>query len=58
MSESTGPIHAMRDAADLISLFHDALIEFELSDIQRLTVAAAPVIVAHVLRERETQDAR
>ena len=54
----SGDIQRMKEAADLISLFHDALIEFELSDIQRLTVAATPVIVAHVLNERKAQDAR
>lgn len=44
-------IQSVRAAAAAVASFVDALIEFEMNDIQRITVAATPVIVAQVFKE-------
>jgi len=57
---STGSVEALtlNDAALRISIFVDELIKYEVSNIDRIVVAATPVIIAQVYKERENQDAR
>ena len=52
------PMLDLDDAAMRIAMFTDSLVKYEVSNIDRIVVAVAPVIVAQLFKERKTQDAR